>query len=1583
MNQFDQHTAMISLEQALVPSAGLVDSRTEADNLRFLVDISSLFNFYDRTNTINGNWSPFLLKDPVFLVASIAKTSFQKAYSLFINTCLQLEIALQTDMNTAFISNAFNQLFDQLTYVFQTIERWTYYMQQSSLEYNLKTYIIQQVKEKQSALLWALLALKSDLNINQIIPNIKPVDTFIYENYDEKIWKESKGKEPYWELLHLKFSPEVDYAHYFFKDFIILIEELAALLKVPFSGISKEILTIIEDAYAALLEAIALFFSMAESIVKDVIEFIKDVAEFIHSIIDKIKEELQGKLESIDDEAVSEAIQNILTDFDTVQNTITEITTGEYSYEDLKAFIIAILNDLKDIVINIAELLLSFGISILEIILEIFEAITSTFIKIGEEIYRALKALITFISTKQVRQDIYNGIKGTGKTLFAFYSNCISYADTELQSVQTIPGHFPDTILLRTFTSLLKIYKTQLNSLSEKHLNFYYGDILKQLPKSVSPDTVFAASNLAKTTATFQLPKSTVFTAGLDANKQAILFETTNNVSLNPAKIVNTYVLSQKTVDAYNSEVYLQKLPPVNVVAKDEDGAIKTWKTFGSQTQPEGDVCNIALAFGSPLLYLTEATSRVITFDFTFSSSAFTDILQQKTTYYLSTAKAWFEIPASQIKFDFITSDYKLPMTIDRQLKMTITLLPTNPVIAAFTKNPDGYTSDWPLFKMLFSEYENLAAPTKIKTLDINVAVNGLQNFALYNDFGQLNAKKPFQPLGPTPTVDQSFMIGSAEIFSKPTNSIAVTMNWNPFPADFNFAIYYKEYNDFLNGVYSKEPKDLVAARELLEKVLDLENSFFNNITETQEALFKSLFDTTKTVVSKLITEADTKLKNTIEAQNEALVKEIDPKNATIKKVITLHKNLLSYIITEEAILLKEVGTDGNLDAKKITKTEQVVLFEIISTKNSIILELTAAENSLSKAPLLKTKSVFKNAIDSIFNRHTTTPTLLQDDTSANTTEFQFSNDSFEVNFKWLQNGLWEEFYTNPEPEEILISSESILNLFFPTEPIAVEIPPTRAFTFSGLNVNFIEVDPALQKTPLTLTDKSSTGFLKMQLVTPDDGFGLNLYPKIIGAIALFNARLIIDKSSESLVNPPNLPFIPTVNLFSGDYTAAASYDFSKNDETYPLECFYNTPFQNYKVYDTIDGIITKDTSLGNPLQTANPDCAATVVGLPLVPEISSKGQLFLELQDVIAPAKVSFYFELARTYTEKVVATKKVTYSYLSTDGWKTLTSIADGTNSFTCSGIITMNIPKDITSDHETISGTNFWIAIGTDANLDSFPQTSFLKTNGITLQRIVPSNDFSTITPQINANIITSPETAIPEISATIQPFASFGGKAAETNLHMNSRVSTRLKTKDRLVTAEDFFNVIRLEFPAVYYSKTIYKKTKKQAYTYVIKRVSDASETNAFVPLLSECNELEIQNYIKERVSTFVKVSVENFELKYVQITADIQLNSDEDVTTVAKEINTAINIFLAPWITSAQDQITVDTGLNTAQLASFINSYDSVLEVNSISLQIGTKNFTTGKITYETSTQEILQKDGMILVPSLNNSTKNSLIAYHL
>lgn len=1382
MNKIDQNTAMLSLEKALVPKSNLIDGRSEKDQLRMLVDFATLFNFYDQDNTLHGNWSPFLLKDPVFLVASIAKTSFQKAYTLFINTCVQLQQMLHKAIDNIAISNIFNQLFEQLTTIFQTIQGWTKYMKVSSYDYNLKTYIINNVTETYSLLLWSLLDFQQALTQENIIPLVAPVNTYDFEEYDKKIWKESKGKIPYWTVLGLPTFPC--------------------------------------------------------------------------------------------DEDV-----------------------------DTKCFYIS----------------------------------------------------------KITQQDVFTALQYTGKQLFSFYSNCISYADTELEQLKKVPGHFPDTLLLRTFTSLLKIYQKQFNSLATTHLNFYYRDILKQAPNKTVADTVFAACDLTKITDTFRLPKATQFAAGVDANKQAIIFETTTATSLNPAKIANAYTLTKA---ANNTELYLQKLAPVNVVSKDESGVVQQWELFGSQQAPKGTQQDFSFAFASPLLYLAEAKTRTITLTFTFSNSAEIPFSQPDFSFYLSTKDAWFEVPVPTDISDIIVTN-----------QIVITLDAKAPVIAPFAKNPDGYTSDWPLCKIVFPNYSETYTDLAIATLDIQVDVVELQNFQLYNDFGALDASKPFQPLGPTPNVNQNFMIGSNEIFSKPIKDVSFEVNWNPFPADFNFTTYYQEYNNYLAHQYTTIPANPVDEKKIFKAIIAIIEDIFKSILEKQKKFFTSIISKEAAVIKTLV-EAEIKtLEKLIETKIDDLEKKISADNALLKTTKDALATILSDITTVFHDIVTDAKSSGAVDPQKVSDKKEEITKKINDTKDAIIKNINDVKQTTLQQLPVKKESLFKrigNAIGSVFKKEEKMEVL----------PFQYSNASFLIDFTWLQNGLWEAFTMKQDSNAV--SSSTSENLFFPFGSANASIPDTRTFDFSGIEVSLDQIDPTLQQTALQFSDTSALGFFKMQFTAPSYGFGLELYPKVIGAIALYNGNLIANKSKDPLVNPPNIPFTPIVSKITGTYTAKTTYDFSKNDNTYPLECFYYTPFQNYKVYDISDGIIAKDTTLGSSPNRDTNEKPVALTALPFTASLTAQGQLFLELENVIAPAQVSFYFELARTYTEQTLEEKSVAFSYLSTSGWKTLPIIADGTNCFTCSGIITVNIPNDITMVHETIPHTNYWIAISTNNNPDWFAKSTFLKANGITLKRIINADDITTTAPQLNANVITSPVKAIPEISATVQPFPSFGGKASETTQQMNARVSTRLKTKDRLVTSDDYFNMIRLEFPEVYYSKTRYESSSKSSISYLVKRVSDATVANAFEPLISECTELEIQNYLQNRVSAFTTIAVSNFTLQYVKITASITVDSNYEITTVSKEINNGINVFLSPWITSAQAQITIDKGINTAQIASFINSFDAVIEVTNISFVVGSKDFTTGSIHYgenQAPKHEYTPVSGALLVPSLHNLTKESSITY--
>ena len=106
----DQNSAINSLNEALVPSPYLIDERTEQDWLYFLTEFSKLINFYNDSNTIDGNWSPFLLKDPVFLMVSISKTNYKSLHSDYKNSCAEIQRLVQNEKGGNPHSKALNKL---------------------------------------------------------------------------------------------------------------------------------------------------------------------------------------------------------------------------------------------------------------------------------------------------------------------------------------------------------------------------------------------------------------------------------------------------------------------------------------------------------------------------------------------------------------------------------------------------------------------------------------------------------------------------------------------------------------------------------------------------------------------------------------------------------------------------------------------------------------------------------------------------------------------------------------------------------------------------------------------------------------------------------------------------------------------------------------------------------------------------------------------------------------------------------------------------------------------------------------------------------------------------------------------------------------------------------------------------------------------------------------------------------------------------------------------------------------------------------------------------------------------------------
>lgn len=1233
----DQNSAINSLNEALVPSPHLIDGRTEQDWLYFLTEFSKLINFYNDNNTIYGNWSPFLLKDPVFLMASISKTNYKKLHSDYKNSCTEIQRLVQNESGGIPHSNALNNLFDRITANYKIIERWTHYMLRNSEIYDLKSYILQEVKTRLSIDFWAIQSFREYLNklaIDGLSIASAPLQDF--NSFDKSIWYINKDKTPFWQVF----------------------------------GFETE-----------------------------------------HSVLQETS--------------------------------------------SITAFSLDILT------------------------------------KIGDK-------------------------------LFQFLETIIHHAGKEFKKLNLQKGHFPDTVLLRSFVNILKVQQDRMNGLSEKHLDFYYRDILKQTKLPAIADHTFLCATLTKPTAAFTLPAGTLFNAGVDAQKNPILFASQKNVNLNPAAIASVHKLSYQ--DKNNPFYNLQTVDKPTEIQLDAENKAISWETFGSDDLSLSPSL-IGIGFASPMLLLREGV-RTVNLTLEFDSPIDIKILQE-ASYFLSTQKEWLKLNLAPADFTADATKQNTVFTIEIVLDVTVAS------IEPFLVNPDGLKSDWPMMKILFQNVPNLQEPPKITSITIALKVTGVKTFQLYNDFGELSTKNPYTPFGPIPLVNANFIIGNNEILSKPLDSFIVEIDWDKRPA--NFEMYYQQYNEYLHPTKTT-PK-------------------------------AGLGRTLRSILSK----------------------------------------------PEEDVVFPS----------EFTNTSFTVDFNIIQNKSWQGLKMTKIESS--------------------------------------------DIDNFFIPIDEIPKSV---YLFDPEP------INAINNILNTSSSYYVYSKPDPKSNVAQNGVKLLQPDPNIQKETLKFTEESSSGFIKMTLSSPEYGFGSELYANVVASIALQNGNKLAmakDKEVTDFITAANVPFAPKIQTFSAIYNASVTYKLDGTAGDYPLQYFIYAPFSNYTVFDseTADQTNTFNTQI---IGSSENDAAK---GFPLYPSFNYNGALFIELDNLICDSTLNLYFELARNSTA-LTNQNDIMYYYLSDSGWKNIQPLSDQTSQFRCSGIIEIPIPADCNNNSTIMPGTKNWISIAATGNLSSFSKTTFMQTNGFSVQRTGTSFLTDIQSPQIEANAITKPETKIPEIGTIIQPFASFGGKAAEDKTDRNKRVSNSIKTKNRASTLTDYYTLIAEKFDTVYYSKVVTKKSDNSTNVYLVKKIASDNDSNAFIPLVTNALEIQVKQYLSANSSPFINLNISNFNLEYVCINISIIVDPNYQKTLVNKNVNLALKKYLSPWISNCPSEIEIDKPLVDAKVSTFVQNIEGVLSVEDVSFSSYYINPVTGVQTALKSEKKTLMPYGQatLLVSAPNHNISN-------
>ncbi|WP_136513098.1 baseplate J/gp47 family protein [Geomonas edaphica] len=356
--------------------------------------------------------------------------------------------------------------------------------------------------------------------------------------------------------------------------------------------------------------------------------------------------------------------------------------------------------------------------------------------------------------------------------------------------------HQPHYALFLAFLRLFAYARDAANTLTARHLDFYYREILRLKEKPARPGQVHLLAELARQVEDRLFPEGELFKAGKDAQGKDAFYANDADFVANQAKVTEL-----KTVYRHGSEK-VGLLSPSGVdqgrlfaspVANSADGKgaeltseDKSWHPFHNKRYQDGSLAVIDMsraetgfAVASHYLFLAQG-SRTITVTFqqpTPVSGDFTaDVICSFTT-----KKGWLD--KSPLSFSQVTGG----------LRVVVALTGADPAVIPYLPETHGYNFDTSLPVLMVRlrhrddarfRYENLEDVT-ITGLELTVEVQDLKGAALANDFGPVDASKPFQPFGPSPLANSAFIIGSKELFQKKLTSATLHLTWQGTPAPY------------------------------------------------------------------------------------------------------------------------------------------------------------------------------------------------------------------------------------------------------------------------------------------------------------------------------------------------------------------------------------------------------------------------------------------------------------------------------------------------------------------------------------------------------------------------------------------------------------------------------------------------------------------------------------------------------------------------------------------------------------------------------------------------------------------------------
>ncbi|MGZ4968098.1 MAG: baseplate J/gp47 family protein [Methylobacter sp.] len=446
--------------------------------------------------------------------------------------------------------------------------------------------------------------------------------------------------------------------------------------------------------------------------------------------------------------------------------------------------------------------------------------------------------------------------------------------------------------------------------------------------------------------------------------------------------------------------------------------------------------------------------------------------------------------------------------------------------------------------------------------------------------------------------------------------------------------------------------------------------------------------------------------------------------------------------------------------------------------------------------------------------------------------------------------------------------------------------------------------------TPVTLTvadiplqiDKSRSGYrYERQLAVDNDkdvtawqrywllelsayDFQHSAYSGVAAAKSIEMAAAIVNANGTAItadaykVNPPYTPKLKSlsINYSASIELTAAELQSDGADQVYHLHPFGYAPIQ-------------VDPQSG---------------GYNFLPAYNNEGELYLGLNSVEAPQMLSILLQMAEGTANPDLEPAVVQWSVLSGNRWLALDKgqlQADATHGLVQSGIIKLQL--DSVAASTLLPPDLYWLRAAIAERCDSVCDTIGIDTQAVSATFVNQDNAEDHLNQPLPAGTIQSLVEPIATIAAVRQPFTSFAAKPEEQDSRFNTRVSERLRHKQRAVNIWDYERLVLEQFPEIYKAKCIpagLQENLGQVTVVVIPDVRNRLPFNPFEPKAQASVLDDIEAFLSAHAPLGVGIQVKNACFLPVKLRFAVRFQPGCDSNFYKQQLNEDVNHFLSPW-----------------------------------------------------------------------------------